>query len=236
MLPAMASLDSVLQKLYRFKHHFDELDQELRAYYKGDPVKMTPSAFGFDLGGQVPARMGLIAGDALQCLRSSLDYLVWELVLANGNEPSSANAFPICSTVQSYKYQVDSRDRLKGVDPAACALIDRLQPLHLPETEREKSPLYVLDKLTNINKHRRVLLTHLKRVVPETPLPFPHILSDLTGTMPGGVKHRFATFGFFVAFNEGGVSGEEIGHALNIFGDFIGNEVLPLFKEFFEFS
>jgi hypothetical protein len=76
-------------------------------------------------------------------------------------------------------------------------------------------------------------LTHLQRVVPEAPLPFPHVLSDLTATMPGGIKHKFDTFGFFVAFNEGGVSGEEIGTALNIFGNFIGNEVLPVFKDFF---
>src|ERR1022692_2099038 len=179
----MASLDSVLQKLYRAKHHFEELDQELKAYYTGDPVQMTPSNPGFNLGGQVPARMGLIAGDALQCMRSSLDYLVWELVLTNGNEPCRKNAFPISLTVQDYKYEVDKRKRLNGIKPTACALIDKLQPFHLPETEREKSPLVVLDKLTNINKHRRVLLTHLQRVIPETPLPFPHILSELTGTM-----------------------------------------------------
>jgi hypothetical protein len=230
----MASLDSVFQKLYRAKHHCEELDQELRDYYRSDPVKFTSSEFGFDIGGQVPARMGLIAGDALQCMRSSLDYLVWELVLASGNQPDRQNAFPISLSLRNYKNEVDKQKRLQGVDPAACALIDTLQPFHLPETERERSPLAVLDNLTNINKHRRVLLTHLQRVVLETPLPFPHVLSDLTGTMPGGVKHRFVTFGFFAAFNEGSVSGEEIFTALNVFGDYIGNEVLPLFKKFFE--
>lgn len=185
--------------------------------------------------GSVPARFGLIAGDILQCLRSSLDYLVWELVLANGQQPTSQNAFPISLTVSDYRNEIDKRKRLSGLDPTASALIDTLQPLWLPEAEREKSPLAVLDKLTNINKHRRVLLTHLKRVVVEDePLPFPHILSNLTGIMPDGAKHIFVTFGFYVAFDESVVSGSEIGTALNVFGDHIGHEVVPLFQKFFK--
>jgi hypothetical protein len=47
-------------------------------------------------------------------------------------------------------------------------------------------------------------------------------------------KGRLVTFGFYIAFNEGSVSGAEIGTALNMFGDFIGYEVLPLFGKFFE--
>jgi hypothetical protein len=34
----------------------------------------------------IPTRFGLIIGDSLQNLRSSLDYLVWELVLAAKNQ------------------------------------------------------------------------------------------------------------------------------------------------------
>jgi len=121
------------------------------------------------------------------------------------------------------------------VDQAACALIDTLQPLLLPEAEREKSSLAVLDKLTNINKHRGVLLTNLRRVVVEDePLPFPHLLSDLTGIMGNGAKHTIAAFGFFVAFDESVVSGSEIGTALNVFADHIGHKVLPLFEKFFK--
>ena len=54
--------------------------------------------------------------------------------------------------------------------------------------------------------------------------------------MPDGIKHTFATFGSYVAFSEGAVSGREIGTALNVFGDFIGYEVLPLFQKFFKLS
>ena len=232
----MPTIDPVLQKLFRAKHHFEELDEELKNYYKSDPVKMTVSGAGFDIGGQVPARMGLIAGDVLQCFRSSLDYLVWELVLAAGNEPSHRNAFPICLTFKQYKKEVDEHKRLDGVDPRACAFVDVLQPFNLPEKARASSPLAVLNDLTNINKHRRVLLTTLQRVIPQTPLHFPHVISQLAGTMPDGVRHTFVTFALFVAFNEGSVAGQEIGTALNVLGNYIGNEVLPLFKEFLEIT
>ena len=74
----MASLDSVRQKLYRAKHHYLELEEELLAYYRAEEtVQIQPAEGGFNVGnvGSVPARFGLIAGDILQCLRSSLDYL-----------------------------------------------------------------------------------------------------------------------------------------------------------------
>ncbi len=236
----MASLDSVHQKLYRAKHHYMELEQELRSYYSDEKtVQMHAAGGGISIGsfGPVPARFGLIAGDMLQCMRSSLDYLVWELVLANGKEPTQQTSFPISLTVKDYKKEVDNRKRLVGVHPDACALVDAMQPFHLPETEREASPLALLDKLTNINKHRRVLLTALKRVVIENELlTFPHILSDLKGVMPDGARHRFATFAFYISFDEGIISGKEIGTTLNFFGDYIVYEVLPRFQELREFS
>jgi hypothetical protein len=88
----MASLDSVKQKLYRAKHHDLELEKELREYYAAsETVQIQSADGGFTVGnvGSMPTRFGLIAGDMLQCMRSSLDYLVWELVLANGQQPPS---------------------------------------------------------------------------------------------------------------------------------------------------
>jgi hypothetical protein len=157
------------------------------------------------------------------------------LVLANGKDPNPQNAFPISFSVKLYKSEIDNRKRLQAVDPLACALIDSLQPLHFAEADREKVPLAMLDALTNINKPRRVLLTNLERAVLEDePLRFPHLLGDLTGIMPDGVKHTFTPYGSYIAFSEDAISGGEIGTALNVFGDFIGSEVLPLFQRFFK--
>jgi hypothetical protein len=81
-MAGMAPLDSVKQKLYRAKHHIEELYEALRTFYRGDPVKLRFSGGALHIGADcpVPARFGLIAGDVLQNMRSCLDYLVWELL------------------------------------------------------------------------------------------------------------------------------------------------------------
>lgn len=234
----MASLNSVMQKLYRAKHHFEELNAELLKYYSSNETVQMRTALGggFSFGNvaPVPARFGLIAGDVLQCMRSSLDYLIWELVLANNQVPHQQNAFPISLTQADYKNEIAKRRRMGGVHASACAIVDALQPLNLPEDKRGGSPLALLDKLTNINKHRRVLLTNLQREIYNDSLQFPHIKSNVTATVGDGITHTVLSFGFFIAFDESVISGMEIGTALNIFGNYIGDEVLPLFKNFFE--
>ena len=70
--------------------------------------------------------------------------------------------------------------------------------------------------------------------IEDEPLPFPHILSDLNGMTPSGYSHRFVTFAFYVAINEGVVSGKEVGAVLDVFANYILKEVLPLFEKFFE--
>jgi hypothetical protein len=84
---------------------------ELRTYYGTSPgvlVEYCPpgskvAQWAFGTMEPVPARFGLISGDVLQSVRSSLDYLVWELVIANGEKPGKHNAFPIALTVEAYE-------------------------------------------------------------------------------------------------------------------------------------
>ena len=44
---------------------------------------------------QPPIEWGAVAGDVIHNARVALDYLVWQLVLANGGTPSSTHQFPI---------------------------------------------------------------------------------------------------------------------------------------------
>lgn len=54
MLAGMASLDSVMQKLYRAKHHFLELEQELRTYYTTqETVQIRQVEDGLNIGSGV---------------------------------------------------------------------------------------------------------------------------------------------------------------------------------------
>jgi hypothetical protein len=166
----MASLNSVEQKIFRAAQHFHSLEPELEGYFKTNPGKMVREpnspdnnpSFNFVPREPIPARFGLIVGDCIQNLRSSLDYLVWELVLAANNQPTKDNMFPVCSTSEAFKQAVSKRNRLKGIHPDAITEIDRLQPYHLGK-DWEKSVIAVIDHIANVNKHRRVPLTMLRR-------------------------------------------------------------------------
>lgn len=224
-------------KLYRAKKHYMELCDELSHFYEqpetvrpflsldGDIVYITAA---------IPTRLALIAGDFLQCLRSSLDYLIWELALANGCQPNGQNSFPICSTLKDYQNEVVNRHRLDGLSKEAQAMMNALQPFHSDDPMR--SPLIVLEKLTNINKHRRVLLTAMRRLPGSNPpVSFPHIFSTIHVNKINGFRKQADSSRFFVVINEDSEGvGIEIRTLLESLSNFVGYKILPGFKKFFE--
>jgi hypothetical protein len=111
-----------------------------------------------------PGDLSLPLGDAIHNLRSVLDHIVYALVLANPNRPlgtpNDATMFPICDTLEGYRRQVDKRGRLRGVLPDAVTVIDRAQPYHRRNAagRHRRHPLWVLNALENIDKHRRLAL------------------------------------------------------------------------------
>jgi len=254
----MASLKSVEYKIFHAAQHIKSLEPELLKYFESNPGRMVQEPhtsddeafFTFQPQGPVPARFGLIIGDCLQNLRSSLDYLVWELVLATNNEPGRHNMFPICGTPDRFKYAVSKSNRLLGVHDDAIAEIESLQPYHLG-TDFGKSVLSALDELTNINKHRGVLLTSLMaaqarrenivKVDGETwyhvgPGPTPVFDSDTKfGPFPiiGGRLQMDAQLIAVMAFGEGAPKGMEVGLCLNEWIRYIKEKLLPLFERFF---
>jgi hypothetical protein len=238
----MASLESVRQKHNRARSHFDEYNRELLAYYQSTPGEMVTQPdssaqyhhLAFHEREPIPTKFGLIAGDCLQCLRTCLDYLVWELVSSAGNEPTRHNLFPIALTEKAFKDDVKKRHRLDGVDPRAVAIIESLQPFHLPDGQRERSPLAVIDDLANINKHRRILLTAFGAQVMEgESLLFPAIRVSLNvGPQPDQmtVQGRMA---YFIVFQDGALKNSEVSSSLGVLAKFLAVDVFPKFKGFF---
>src|SRR5271154_1020769 len=115
--------NSVCWKIFRSKTHFAELQTAVQEYFSTNPCKVVREESGnpdefigtFQPGGPVPGRLSIIMGDCIQNLRSSLDYLVWELVLSAKNKPGKHNMFPICSTPEFFGQQLINRRRLDGV-------------------------------------------------------------------------------------------------------------------------
>ena len=93
-------------------------------------------------------------GEILYNLRSALDHLVWQLVLANGQRPGPHNAFPI---VNDEGHWQRATRRLKGVTPRVETVIEHLQPytgginFHFDVWN-----FWKLHFLCNIDKHRHL--------------------------------------------------------------------------------
>lgn len=108
-----------------------------------------------------PIEWSIRVGEILHNLRSALDHLVWQLVLANGQEPSRQNAYPIVNDESEWSR---NKHRLKGVTPRVETIVERLQPytggINLPFDVRAFGMLHTL---CNIDKHR-----HLNMVIVET--------------------------------------------------------------------
>lgn len=100
----------------------------------------------------IPIDLSLRIGDVLSNLRSTLDYLVWQLVLANGCTPDRRNEFPFYGDRKSFN---EGRlGKLRGVCPTAQTIIEQLQPYN-----RGNWYLFALNTLRNEDAHRYLMLT-----------------------------------------------------------------------------
>ena len=94
----MPSVDERLRhvtlKMKRAKEHITALEQELRTFLKSDPYKVgskhdpkTHKLVYYLMSVEsVPDRLSLIAGDAIQNLMSTLDYLAFQVVCNDTGE------------------------------------------------------------------------------------------------------------------------------------------------------
>ena len=147
------SLDSVRLKLVRAEEHLAAIVQVLDGMAYGQ-CKMLPendpntnlSVLRVRLP-RVPDTLGPLIGDFLFNVRSALDHLVWQLVLANGGTPTKANSFPISDDRSAFRRLAGKR--LAGIAPNASALIETLQPY-----QAGNEPLGVLAELHNVDKHQ----------------------------------------------------------------------------------
>lgn len=252
----MASLDSVRQKIVRAKEHLQALEGEALRYFASQPGEVVaeeePETYRivlkFNAKTPVPTSVPLILGDCIQNLRSSLDYLVWELVLAANETPDIKNMFPICSTQGAFQSQI-ARHRLRGVAADAVEEIERLQPYHYGQ-KWETSPIQVLDTFCNINKHRRLLLTVLAAHAARTEFLSSesghHVHSTLTPSYDGAevaVSPKPSRAGeimevkgkcfLFITFDERPAKGIEVSSCLFQLWNFVDKVVVSKFERFF---
>jgi hypothetical protein len=120
----------------------------------------------------VPLDLALIAGDCVHSLRSSLDYLVYQLAIWNtGKKPGARTMFPITITPggrdkkgEYFGYLQAHRTSLYELSRSHRAMIRLLQPYQRGNQDTGRAArLLSLNSLSNADKHR-LLQTHTTKL------------------------------------------------------------------------
>jgi hypothetical protein len=165
-------------KIERAKKHIYELDAEIGAFLKRDPYRVFTEeeaetgdkVWRVQVSKQPPPRWSAIVGDAVHNLRSSLDLLVNQLVVAPA-KPTDETAFPIGWTVKDY--EAKALRITKGVSDTAKDMIAALKPY-----KGGNNALWRLHRLDITDKHR--LLVAVGAAHRNIILPFPDMGQDMS--------------------------------------------------------
>jgi hypothetical protein len=144
-------------KVKRAKHHIEYFNRRIDDFFRGPPnpypvMREDDPKTGdliFKLGECLPISEDFpaIIGDILQNLRTALDHLAWQLVLANGKTPTSQTAFPIAENPEKFEAMLGRK-----VEGMSTNAINKIRALHPYGGANED--LWGLHQLNNTDKHR----------------------------------------------------------------------------------
>jgi hypothetical protein len=161
----MATFDPIVARLARATEQAVAVQNELMRFTESDAHKLVPekNADGTEhylrvhFEPQVDfVRAGILFGEFVHQLRSILDNLAWQLVLCSGNTPDSATEFPIFRNLD--KFRRDAPRKMRGMEPAICAEIERYQPFKSRRNNPEATGLWFIHDIDIMDKHRVIVL------------------------------------------------------------------------------
>jgi hypothetical protein len=196
-------LDGIRAKLKRAEEHLDVLEAEMGNYLGGDiyilvrDEKPDRTIFHLWIKAEPPLRFSILLGDCCHNLRSALDHIVWQMVLANKQTPDENTAFPIWDKPPQ---GIFAPKAIRGISKEACALIESLQP-YQDGQQASEHVLWFIKTLSNTDKHRTLNLT----VASISDLNVKLITSsrEHTATIPRGVfRHGAEVASFAIPSDE----------------------------------
>jgi len=161
-------LTGVMEKINRAIEHHDNLQHAATSWVMENPydlvdVRTDRKTSSYVLTGKrtsTPPRISSIFGDLVHNVRSSLDYLARQLLIANDGVPNDGpggTAFPILDRARSIRIMA-----ARGtISEDAQTILDAVQPYHWGE-KASSHPLARLNRLDNIDKHRLLHATVLR--------------------------------------------------------------------------
>lgn len=156
-------MDGIVAKIERADEHIKEINTGITAFLNSDVYRVsqdsnheTREAIIYIAGPEPPLRFSVMAGEVIHQLRSSLDHLVSQLVIAGGHQPNRRHQFPIRDTREEFEAS-RKRGDIKGVSASATIEIERRQPYYNKEDIR-MHPLWLLRELDDADKHRLLVV------------------------------------------------------------------------------
>jgi hypothetical protein len=121
-------------RIERAKKHLVELNGAAQSFFATNPYEIRTKrnadtrriVYYLWRVEAVPAEISAIAGDVLTNLRSSLDHLAWQLVLANGQTPGKGTYFPIREDLT--KYMAQRAAIVKEMGSPVANILDGIKP------------------------------------------------------------------------------------------------------------
>jgi hypothetical protein len=206
------------------------------------------------------APLSLVVGDIIQNIRSSLDYAVYQLAKSYGHvefsKISHRSQFPIFGNVSNSGNTIDGErcfqenainDTIKYISPAAQSIIESVQPYKNGD-KFEEHPLWLLNKLSNIDKHRclhvgaayagsySVSKCHVSGDFPSAPVLVGNNttvtkLGSLTPINPTDTLEKLVTPKMTICFKDGPFATKLIVATLASICNYVGSSVLNPLNE-----
>jgi hypothetical protein len=185
----VAPLASSLLKLQRAAVQITAIDGEIQAFLKRNPYRLARDldheAGYVRVVGRVrekcPDWISVLVGEAVHNIRSALDYMVWDLVVAQTGSIRTGNkaGFPVFLSEAGYKDR--GKPMLKGTSGKPRAVIDKEQPCYTGEGA--DSLLWQLQELNNWDKHRCLQLggASLRQLTGRFEFPEIQVAGAMTG-------------------------------------------------------
>jgi hypothetical protein len=164
------ALVGVRVKLDRAREHLDTLKGEFDAFMKPETNAPWAVQFKIDTGAgkceigwrqdtapDPRPRWAAIFGEFLYDVRSSLDHIARDLVVANGRKPDGRTEFPVFKSQDDFEGR--SCPKTRGMSEHAKTLIESLQPYRAWPEHPTSSTLWKIHELCNIDKHRTLNLS-----------------------------------------------------------------------------
>ena len=161
------ALDGVREKLTRANENICALGVEIDAFLKerpeggfsSDKHQAANEFVRFHAHREIPQRFGVIAGEIVHHLRSSLDHVAWLLSEETYRQTKeTAIGFPIFTEQPTRKDEIKNYSRkVNGIKSgSALKLIESVQPYHavIPMDD----PLALVHELDRIDKHQNLVL------------------------------------------------------------------------------